>query len=32
MSAGEKWLLRAVLVSFVALWVVIAIGHIPRGG
>jgi len=32
MSTAEKWLLRAVALSLFALWAVIAIGHIPRGG
>jgi hypothetical protein len=32
MSAGEKWMLRICLLAFVALWLVLAGGHISRGG
>jgi len=30
MSAGERWMLRLVALSLLALWIVIAIGHIPH--
>jgi hypothetical protein len=32
MSAGEKWMLRIIALSLLALWIVLAIGHIPDGG
>jgi hypothetical protein len=32
MSVGERWVLRLIALSLVAFWIVLAIGHIPRGG
>lgn len=32
MSTAERWMLRIVMLSLVALFVVLAIGHMPRGG
>jgi hypothetical protein len=32
MSAGERWMLRIVGLSLILLWIVLAIGHMPRGG
>ncbi len=32
MSTAERWMLRIVALSLIALWLVIAIGHMPGGG
>jgi hypothetical protein len=32
MSTGERWMYRLIALSFLALLVVLAIGHIPDGG
>lgn len=32
MSGAEKWLIRCVWLSLLALVIVLAIGHIPSGG
>jgi hypothetical protein len=32
MSAGERWMLRAVVASLFLLLIALAVGHIPKGG